>query len=80
MNIELPQIRITPPDLTEANEALAKMAEHLRGVRVYTATEIESIKADAYDEGFTACAREHAKQHRDPNYPITRTNPYTSNA
>lgn len=30
----------------------------------------------AWEEGFTACAREGMKQRDDPSYPITRTNPY----
>lgn len=34
------------------------------------------IKSNAWDEGFTACANEHIKQRQDPNYPMTRPNPY----
>lgn len=76
MDIQLPPIRITPPDLTEANEALAKMTETLRGLKMYSAAEIEAIKADAFDEGFTACAGEHTRQRNEPTYPIHRSNPY----
>ncbi|MFF9565749.1 hypothetical protein ACF1AJ_20540 [Leifsonia sp. NPDC014704] len=32
--------------------------------------------AEAWDDGFTACAGEHMKQRRDPSHPITRTNPH----
>jgi hypothetical protein len=32
--------------------------------------------AHAFDDGFTACANQHAMQRRDPTHPITRINPY----
>lgn len=32
--------------------------------------------ADIWDDGFTTCASEHAKQGIDPTYPIHRPNPY----
>jgi len=43
---------------------------------IFSAAEIEAIKARAWDDGFTACAYEHVQQDRDRNHPITRTNPY----
>ena len=36
--------------------------------------------ADAWDDGFTACANEHTTQRRNPNYPITRVNPHRTEA
>lgn len=32
--------------------------------------------AEAWDDGFSACAGEHLKQRSDPTHPITRTNPH----
>lgn len=37
---------------------------------------MQQIKAEAWDAGFTACAREHMRQRQVPNHPITRTNPH----
>lgn len=34
------------------------------------------VRAAAWDEGFTACAQEFSRQRREPDHPITRTNPY----
>ena len=75
-DFQFPAIKVTPPNLEEANRALAQMSVQLRGLKMYNAAEIEAIKAAAYDEGFTACAGEHTKQREDPSHPITRVNPY----
>jgi hypothetical protein len=75
-DFQFPAIKVTPPNLEEANRAVAQLFGHLRGLKMYNAAEIEAIKAAAYDEGFTACAGEHTKQREDPGHPITRVNPY----
>jgi hypothetical protein len=36
----------------------------------------ETTEADAWDDGFTACATEHTAQRNDPTHPITRLNPH----
>jgi len=36
------------------------------------------IAAQAWDEGFTACAQEHMAQGKDARHPITRKNPHRS--
>lgn len=35
---------------------------------------------DVYDAGFTACANEFIQQAADPSHPITRNNPFRTNA
>lgn len=40
------------------------------------ANTLRSATEAAWDEGFSACATEHMRQRQDPDYPITRTNPY----
>lgn len=41
------------PGSNLAQEALVKFAEHVRGLRMYTADEISAIKAEAWEEGAT---------------------------
>lgn len=36
----------------------------------------EKALEEAWDEGFTACAHQHMEQRRNPEHPITRTNPH----
>lgn len=37
---------------------------------------LPKAKREAWDEGFTACGAEFARQRTDPQYPIGRSNPY----
>lgn len=39
-----------------------------------------TLKAAAWDDGFTACAHEHMKQRDDSTYALTRVNPHREGA
>ena len=72
--MSIPQFQV--PDLTEANAAIAKAFSHLQGLKMYSEADFNKALAEAFDDGFTACAHEHMKQDKDPAHPITRVNPY----
>ena len=70
------QFQFNAPDLTEVNEALTRAFANIQGLRMYSESEVQAIKAAAFDEGFTTCAHEHMQQRENPSHPITRVNPY----
>lgn len=67
---------IPAPDFTEVNAALAKIANQLRGARMYGSAEIEEIKAQAWDEGRESFAADLLRPLTEIGTRESSTNPY----
>lgn len=52
--------------------------EVLRALSIKPEEHIRRALGEAWDDGYSACAREFDRQAKDPSYPIGRKNPHAA--